>query len=1684
MSRQTLPTLISIGLAVLGVAAVAALLAPTASAQNTESCDFEQHPLFIDEVEPVPTDTSDDSFVGPDGMAFVQNGDEIAFDVTIDNRVDAGTCVNYPDGRTDSVNLSLEYIYNVDPTNPDDPDSYESTTNEISPNHQEMCNNGDLRPANTPCTVRIQLPAAPSGDRAVRGGDDGGDIGEQRVRFMTADTDSERQLAGAERVLVVDALPDLSLNEPDTEITWNSPQDAIDRSTVYGGTADTEFGVTFQNVGDYPSWNPNNGNEYVSRSSYDAPDDGDEAPENDAEPAAVTSPNDETDAATGDDYDDNGWPCHWADEGGGDNDDEPDGVLAGDEPACSYRRGKILDLPIAWTATDPDTGLAVDSGVNTEIGPSTGIDDVDKDGALLHTDHENSDADTDVTDTIQTQTISGPDRFKRAGTFDYQVRLNDESETLARDAVTPESSDDFSDNDDTRDVDIFGVDLDITDHGISVPSYPGDGLCTDPTADPCEAGARIHVDPEYVNSGDGILDADPDVSARDRTWNASVTVQIGEGGDEEIAEVDNGLVVEQLGDPIKASSENESSEKLFSQEYRISSADKGGKHILRIRLDHPLSYPGDEFPVEDPEGRIAEITEQPDCPPDWDSGGELPEANATNTYCIPLYFNDTTDPEINTQAILQSDAGEDEVPEIQEGQNATFQANVTDNSIESVEAVFEDPEGNVTLTRPMHLNHSDPDPNLWEVNQSHEGLLGDYVFTVRVQDSGGHEVTDSRTFTVVELPKEISTVAGQRDHVNDVTGPRGDDAPRYRGTADEPENVFNFTINTTGTGRDDSALGKHLVVHDDEDQPRVEVPMEDLDACRVEQAVGGPQPGYGSDCDTDENDVVGDNVWTLFYVNNTETPWAGTENISLPWTGTFNLTAKVNDTFDRLNHSNWTVEIADRVNDNDLVEPNVTEVDVGPTTLAPGESLDASAYAKDALRVERVYLDVVKPSGNETEAELDLVSPDPTEHNTGNGTYSGAFEAGVDGDVFDQAGDYEVQLVADDFGNNPNVTEIGTVTVQPGDGPSIASFFTEPPEGVEEGTRLRWVADIDSDTAIQPPTLTIEKPNGETVTEELTFNETQDRWMFETEPEAVLDASQETWSYELEVADFADQTASSAGEIEILANTAPRAIDWSPNVPGSDLPYSSPTPTIAVSLVDGNGVNQSTIEMTVDEEAVSPEIQPIAACEECFRLKYTPEEAYEGGETVTVEVRATDNSPDEQASEWQVHQFEVDATPATATIDLDPSLRGDPATIVGSTTDVNVSTNDAGAGPGELTVEVTNLAGSSPGPTESQTFEDGRASFRLQSFDRAFRGHGEYRIVAIPTDAVGNAGEQTQKRVQFDEAPPRVALEPQPGQPAAVVTVRVEDISRIDQVFATFTADEGPERRIELDRDGDLWTGRIVEPDSGEPYPENTTIEYTIQASDTWGNTGGTDPRSFLAGNTPPSVALDNPEEGDQLSGAVNVRWTATDDETPSDQLNVSLWYQRPGDEQPREVPGATDVDNVGQYQLDTTLLPNGEMELQVIAFDGATFSQDTVNVTIRNLGEAFSSVEIRGAEPEDGTPTLDPDQETTFSVQIDENVRRAWANVTRDGEVIRSYELTDAGGGSWETAFTAPSEPGSYSIDLEALTPEGRLETQSAYGFQVTGEDKSFVPEWTILSVLFAGTVAVGAFGLSRRWG
>lgn len=678
------------------------------------------HPLFVTHVRFQPGGHVDDDTVLADSRAaFVHAGDELVVSATIANRMDPNCAPVFNAARTDGIHVEALYL--------PDPGWSNDQARAAGASHVEAADGDGCPDALAPgdaCTIEIPLPTPDGADGVLAD-----PSGEQRVRVIAQDTDPEPTTAAAERVLVVDAKPDLS----PSEIRWTHPSDPDDRTTTYPGEdGTTEFEVDVWNEGTYPNWNPNGGNQYANRSSFDAPGDGDEAP--DEGPAHHRFDDPRSDV---------GFPCTWADDG--------DGTLDEGEPVCSYRRGQLLDLPIHWTAhRSSDETLVAEGTDRSQVYSDMADDRHGKPDAILHTGNE---AGAPAVDTVDLRTL---DRTMRAGAFELSIALDEDG---ANGSATPET--DEHDNTATRTIDILGVDLGVAEAGIQVHTPDGVRSCTR-AWDPCPAGSTIIVDPTLENVGDP--ETDDDRTLRDRVWNAGVTLaypgepaRVARTSDGEPAIAHHNATADTLAVPATS----QGPRALFDAPLETVPSPDGGAVTVAVHLDTPQAYPEEEL---GPKGRIGERIESTACEDETSPGA--------NVVCRTIYLADGAAPRIEHVDLSGPAVDPTGDPtHVLAGSDVHVTATVhEDGPLDHVTAVLEGPDGAV---RHIEMDPVDPTGDRWIGNLSLAAPTGTWTLHVAADD-GTHTAT-SPTQRLLLVPRQPDPVAAHVDAepVTQLTGPAG-----------------------------------------------------------------------------------------------------------------------------------------------------------------------------------------------------------------------------------------------------------------------------------------------------------------------------------------------------------------------------------------------------------------------------------------------------------------------------------------------------------------------------------------------------------------------------------------------------------------------------------------------------------------------------------------------------------------------------------------------------------------------------------------------------------------------------------------------------------------------------------------------------------------------------------------------
>jgi hypothetical protein len=269
--------------------------------------------------------------------------------------------------------------------------------------------------------------------------------------------------------------------------------------------------------------------------------------------------------------------------------------------------------------------------------------------------------------------------------------------------------------------------------------------------------------------------------------------------------------------------------------------------------------------------------------------------------------------------------------------------------------------------------------------------------------------------------------------------------------------------------------------------------------------------------------------------------------------------------------------------------------------------------------------------------------------------------------------------------------------------------------------------------------------------------------------------------------------------------------------------------------------------------------------------------------------------------------------------------------------------------------------------------------------------------------------------------------------------------------------------------------------------PRGTLISYYSQAEDELENVGRdrdpTTPNTLRVANHQPKVEILTPKANDTIGATYRVQWTATDVDA-SDTLTITIDYKSTGSTGDYILLRER-LPNSGSASLNTSLLPDGAVELRLRANDGTADGTASVAVTVDNKKPLVQAV----SPPSNalvGVPIL-------LQASVGKAATAVEARVTRGTEVIAVVQLNDAGtngdsvagDGIWGGRVSLDTA-GNYKVDFVAQFADGGegVSTDSV-NFTVTGGG-SLPPGGSLFTaamvILAAATVGLAALGLRRR--
>ncbi len=1257
------------------------------------------------------------------------------------------------------------------------------------------------------------------------------------------------------------------------------------------------------------------------------------------------------------------------------------------------------------------------------------------------------------------------DTVYTAGTYNVTVDVGLEKD------VWIQADTNTSNNTAVGEVDVHGLNLTL-EHPIVEPKDATGGVpCGLTKEEPCDPGTPIHVQASYRQAGDEFLDGSEYDHLRERSWKAGLFLN-----GLPVDQASDGRMVTQSFSQVPTFGATQDGEDLWQPPLTIETDGTGGLQVVKIALDHPDLY---NHPSSDVKqlGKIAETVEINDCPQD--------DQPTSNVYCATFFYQDEDPPEIQDVWIEPDHDPDQDAALVYEGEHITINAIVDDDSPDTVQATLTAPNG-TTDTIELTREHA----GTIEFNHTLQlvGELGEYDVSLYAEDvyERNDTLEDAATINLTPQPATIDVHRFLLNGNNALT----DGNATYQGSASEPDNWLRVEVEHDDTGRDDpwDPDGRTLNITPPDGDDAQELPMHVYTVCTLYNTATDEEEGTaeGDQCDEDQQDphIEVQDERPRYYVDTrcegeSHEPDAGDcqdappstreawDNATLDWIGTFHANATVRDAFDRVHEEEHVLELTSPHG-----PPTLENETADPTTLEPGEATTVEAYAADQLRVERVTLDVVKPDGTTERLDLDLDPDEAEDAETLNGTYEASFLAGTNGEL-DQAGIYQATIVAENFAGDTNQTEMAPLEVLDPQPPKIDAFESIPNDVQEVNGNVTWEATITDDTQIKPPQLTVQLPATGTIERVLTYNDTRN--VHELDPPLEASPADEgTWTYELTAEDYAGNAATANGTLEVVENREPQALDWSPDVrDDSGTAWGAPDAIVSVDVVDySHGVNESTIEVTLDDDPVDVSLEET---NHGYHVQTPLPENLTHGDTVTVTITAADHSDPPLVAENLTHTFHVDENAPDTALDPDPHLEQDGQTLVGLVSQMRLDANDLGAGTSHVDLRIQGPSG------HLHTLEgDDAITWSFKDLPSELRTHGPYTLTATAEDGVGNQ-DATTHEVFLDAAAPTISLLPTPGQPPEVVSASIEDDSRVEDAMLVYEVD-GDEETLELEPTSEgIWQATVPE------QPEGTLVTYRVQATDLFQNKDESPEITFEAGHAVPEIEILAPEDSAILEGTVPVSWSAQAPGAEEGQAQVSWLYRAEGQAEFAAIPGLQFLPLDGPEDVNTTRLPNGPIVLKAVVDDGQALAEDEVEAFVNNPSPVIGTPAFESADVEDGVPVVDAGALARVSVQFDAPVTAAWANLTQDGKTIASAVLSTAAEDNvWTGDLETPDEEGSYAMVVTGVEEDGTRHVSSMHDVEVGSTGGGFlgIPSmWAVLTALTMACVAMGSYGLRRRW-
>lgn len=578
------------------------------------------------------------------------------------------------------------------------------------------------------------------------------------------------------------------------------------------------------------------------------------------------------------------------------------------------------------------------------------------------------------------------------------------------------------------------------------------------------------------------------------------------------------------------------------------------------------------------------------------------------------------------------------------------------------------------------------------------------------------------------------------------------------------------------------------------------------------------------------------------------------------------------------------------------------------------------------------------------------------------------------------------------------------------------------------------------------------------------------------------------YRWEMALFDAQGRDAFASGTLSIRDNLGPRFEIRAPGILIDGTRYGTATPRIEVVAFDGDTVDATSIQLTVDGQPVVPELGPPPAGMTGLTVGYQVPAArkFLHGEEVAVNVTAMDGSS-KRLQGWSNFTFKVDDVAPTARLaSFEPRHRDAASHVwnVSLATRFVLGAEDADDMPTGVSAIRYRILGGGANSAESLYTQP----FRISDAPGVYRGPLVYQIQYWAEDEVGNVNRTPSIASVFvDDAPPQLIQYFPQGR--YVNATFVDDRVGVSRAVVWHRVNSQPYQALTLTPDaGNLWRGVIPDATKGD------RVSYYLQSWDHLNNTetfgNASDPRvEFSATNREPSVRITSPVAGSRVSGNFPLQWNASDED--GDALVFTIAYKGPGRPSYSEM-AKLETSESRSYPIDSRRFQDGEYVFRVSANDGGVVKHSEVAVSIINRADAIVSV-----------PPVDGEVVVGGTVLIKAEIAKAGAEVEarlyRNGELVLSYPLNDQGRNGDEVAndgvYSARvpvEDSGDYTVEIFTQYQEdGELKTSSmknAASFSAKLTPGYVLREYAVVLALIAlaAVVAIGvaAWAVLRRRG